>query len=94
MNTKTSSNEDKAAKKTNSLISGLQPYIPVVKYVAKRFGIYLLTVWGAITIAFIFFRLMPGDPLSLIFSDLQRENVGRVTGGQDAAEAYRWEPAR
>ncbi len=66
-----------------------QPYAPIARYVWKRFGIYLLTIFGAVTIAFIFFRLMPGDPLSIVFSQLQKENLGRVTAGPEVALAYK-----
>lgn len=67
----------------------LHPYRPVVLYVLKRFGVYLITVWGAVTLAFIFFHSMPGDPFSIIFSTLERENIGRVTAGPEVAAAYK-----
>jgi len=34
---------------------------PTIAYVIRRFGIYVLTLWAAITATFFFFRLIPGD---------------------------------
>jgi len=73
----------------STLRNKLQPYTPVIMYILRRFGIYLITVWGAVTLAFIFFHSMPGDPFSIIFSALERENIGRVTGGPEVAAAYK-----
>ncbi len=67
----------------------IQPHLPVIYYVLRRFGIYLITVWGAVTLAFIFFHSMPGDPFSIIFSTLEKENIGRATGGPEVAAAYK-----
>jgi peptide/nickel transport system permease protein len=67
----------------------LQPYMPIIMYIARRFGIYLITVWGAVTLAFIFFHAMPGDPFSIIFSALEKENIGRAGGGPEVAAAYK-----
>ncbi len=72
-----------------TLRSKLQPYIPILMYFLRRFGIFLITLVGAVTLAFIFFHSMPGDPFSIIFSSLQQQNIGRVTGGPEVAEAYK-----
>jgi peptide/nickel transport system permease protein len=67
----------------------IQPSLPIIFYILRRVGIYLFTVWGAVTLAFIFFHSMPGDPFTIIFSALQKENIGRVTGGPEVAAAYK-----
>ena len=74
---------------TQNLRARLQPYIPTILYILKRFGIYLITVWGAVTLAFIFFHSMPGGPFSIIFSTLEKQNIGRVTGGPEVAAAFK-----
>ncbi len=38
-------------------------------YVARRIGHSLLTLWLILTLNFFLFRLLPGDPLRLLFSD-------------------------
>jgi peptide/nickel transport system permease protein len=72
-----------------ALNSKLQPYKPIMMYILRRFGIYLITVWGAVTLAFIFFHSMPGDPFAIIFSALEKENIGRVAAGPEVAAAYK-----
>ena len=44
----------------------------VVLYVARRFGVYLFTLWAAITVAFFIFRAIPGDPMMIMFGQLSR----------------------
>ncbi|MCL4505827.1 MAG: ABC transporter permease [Chloroflexi bacterium] len=78
-----------SSQNLSALQARLQPYLPTAKYILKRIGIYFLTVLGAVTLAFIFFHLMPGDPLSIVFSQLEKTNLGRVTGGAEVAEAYK-----
>jgi hypothetical protein len=70
------------AQSWSTLRKKLQPYYPIIMYVVRRFGVYIVTVLGAVTLAFIFFHSMPGDPLAMIFSALEKENIGRVTGEQ------------
>lgn len=77
------------AKLWTTFYDKLQPNIPVIMYILRRFGVYLFTVWGAVTLAFIFFHSMPGDPFSIIFSALEKERIGRVTGGPEVAAAYK-----
>ncbi len=47
--------------------SGVRAWLsrhPLAAYAIRRFGLYLVELWGALTIAFFFFRLMPGDPMA------------------------------
>ena len=41
-------------------------------YVIRRFGIYLITLWAAITVTFFFFRLIPGDPIGAYIQNLRQ----------------------
>lgn len=45
----------------------------LIRYWLRRFATYLFTIWGAFTIAFIFFRLIPGDPIEAYYRDLESE---------------------
>jgi len=44
----------------------------VALYILRRFGVYLFTLWAAITVAFFIFRLVPGDPMSILLGNLTR----------------------
>ncbi len=39
-------------------------------YYLRRFGLYLVTLWGSLSASFFFFRLIPGDPISGIVAQL------------------------
>ena len=54
----------------------------LLQYVLRRFGVYLFTLWAAITVAFFIFRLVPGDPMNILLS-----NLTRVEGRQRDADA-------
>lgn len=63
----------------------------LIRYWLRRFVIYLLTIWGAFTIAFIFFRLIPGDPIETYYRELQAEGdyAAQVSEAEAAALAER-----
>ena len=42
----------------------------MVKYLLRRLLLILPTVWIAVTIIFIIFRLVPGDPAELIAGEM------------------------
>ncbi len=44
----------------------------IVNYALRRFGIYLFTLWAAFTVAFFVFRLVPGDPMTILLGNLSR----------------------
>lgn len=43
-----------------------------VRYLWRRFGIYLFTLWAAFTVAFFVFRMVPGDPMTILLGQLSR----------------------
>ena len=50
-------------------VSGVRAWLsrhPLAAYAIRRFGLYLVELWGALTIAFFFFRMMPGDPIQTL----------------------------
>lgn len=62
---------------------------PTVRYILRRIGLYLITLWGSLTASFIFFRLLPGDPISGIVAQLQqRGQYVSVDSSQDMIVYY------
>ena len=58
--------------------SGVRAWLsrhPLAAYAIRRFGLYLVELWGALTIAFFFFRLMPGDPIQTLIQTLQQNYI-------------------
>jgi len=58
-------------------------------YVIRRLGRYVLTLWGALTVAFIFFRLIPGDPVSTYLASLEQSHVHNAEEAQRIVDHYR-----
>jgi peptide/nickel transport system permease protein len=50
---------------------------------------YLATLWGAFTVAFFFFRLIPGDPIEAFISSLAQQYVYNAQAGQAVVDHYR-----
>lgn len=61
---------------------------PTLLYVARRFGLYLVTLWGAFTASFFFFRLIPGDPIGAIVAQLEQQGQYGGQGGSQAITEY------
>lgn len=61
---------------------------PTVAYVMRRVGLYLVTLWGAFTASFLFFRLIPGDPIGTIISQLEQQGQYGSQQGTEAIVAY------
>lgn len=57
---------------------------PAVAYVARRVGLYLVSLWGALTATFIFVRLIPGDPLRAMVAQLEAK--GQYSSGTQSAD--------
>ena len=45
---------------------------PVLTYLLKRIGIYVITIWGSFTVAFVFFHLVPGDPIAAYVQSMEQ----------------------
>lgn len=54
---------------------------PLSAYAIRRFGIYLLTLWGSFTVTFFFFRLIPGNPIAAYVQNLQSRQAYNVQAG-------------
>ena len=57
-------------------------------YVARRFGMFLLTVWLGSTLIFVIPRLAPGDPVAAMVSRLQAQ-AGYIENSAEMIEAWR-----
>ncbi|MGB9111347.1 MAG: ABC transporter permease [Acidimicrobiales bacterium] len=44
-----------------------------MRFLARRLGFYIITAWVAITINFFIPRLMPGNPVELVFNRVRRQ---------------------
>jgi peptide/nickel transport system permease protein len=63
---------------------------PTVAYIARRFGLYLVSLWGAFTATFLFFHLIPGDPIAAIINALASKGQYSSQGGsEDISKYYR-----
>jgi peptide/nickel transport system permease protein len=60
-----------------------------VAYLARRMGLYLLTLWGAFTVSFFFFHLIPGDPIEAFITSLQQNYVYNVSAGTAVIDHYK-----
>jgi peptide/nickel transport system permease protein len=64
----------------------------VVKYIVQRLLNWLLSVLGAFTIAFLFFHIVPGDPIGGMIGMLASQQSAAYTegmGGETMVEAYK-----
>ena len=62
---------------------------PILTYILNRVGVYLLSVWGSFSLAFVFFRLIPGDPIATYVASMEQQYSRQIEGGQAMVEAYR-----
>ena len=59
-------------------------------YILRRLGLFVLTAWAAITLAFLLFRLMPGDPVSIMLAQLSlAQGKQQAEGAQTIVATYR-----
>lgn len=65
---------------------------PTIRYILRRFGLYLITLWGSLSASFLFFRMLPGDPISGIVAQLQtRGQYTSFERSEDMVEHYQRE---
>lgn len=62
---------------------------PFVAYVIRRVALYLVTLWGAFTVTFLFFHMIPGDPIEAFVTSLQQQYVYNVQASNEVVEHYR-----
>jgi peptide/nickel transport system permease protein len=60
-----------------------------VAYLIRRLGLYIISLWGAFTVTFVFFHLIPGNPIQAFLESLQQQEVYGVSAGQEVVEHYK-----
>lgn len=57
-----------------------------LRYIGLRLLTFFITLWGAWTVAFLFFRLMPGDPVSAFIANLaaQGEHIDATAAAEQS----------
>jgi peptide/nickel transport system permease protein len=79
---------------TRAAGSGLRSYLaahPLASYAVRRVGLYLVELWGAVTVAFFFFRMIPGDPIQTFIQTLQQNYVYNTQASAEVIARYRSE---
>ncbi|MBZ0291164.1 MAG: ABC transporter permease [Anaerolineae bacterium] len=61
----------------------------VRRYVLRRLAIYFLTIFGSFTIAFVFFHLIPGDPIGALLTSLQSRSAYLSQASQEMVDHYK-----
>lgn len=61
---------------------------PLAAYAIRRFGIYLLTLWGSLTVTFFFFHLIPGNPIASYIQSLRSRQIYNAGASQDMVKYY------
>lgn len=64
---------------------------PLGQYAIRRFGLYLIELWGAVTITFFFFRLIPGDPVRAFILTLEQNYVYNQQASAEVSAHYKTE---
>src|ERR1041384_2656463 len=62
---------------------------PLIAYAIRRFIAYLVTLWGAFTVTFFFFRLIPGNPIGAYVQSLQQKQMYNAQASQDMVKYYK-----
>lgn len=62
---------------------------PVFWYIFKRLGLYFITITGSFTLAFVFFRLVPGDPIGAYVHSMQQQYSYTVPDAEAVIQQYR-----
>lgn len=61
---------------------------PLMGHILRRFGLYLLTLWAAISGTFLFFRLIPGNPIQAYTQNLAQNYVYNQHANQQIIAHY------
>lgn len=65
---------------------------PTAAYILRRLGLFLITLWGSLSASFLFFRMLPGDPIRAYVGQLQqRGNITTFTTDEEMIQHYQRE---
>jgi peptide/nickel transport system permease protein len=76
----------------NKPLAGIRSWLlahPLIAYAIRRFIAYLVTLWGALTLTFFFFRLIPGNPIGAYVQSLQQKQVYNAGASGDMVKYYK-----
>ena len=60
-----------------------------LSYLLRRLGLYVVSLWGAFTVTFLFFHMIPGNPIQSFLESLQQQEVYGVSAGQEVVDHYK-----
>ncbi|MCB0139183.1 MAG: ABC transporter permease [Caldilineaceae bacterium] len=61
---------------------------PLLMYLLRRLATYVLTIFGSFTVAFIFFRMMPGNPLGALITTMRQQYSYTIPDADKMIEEY------
>ncbi|MCB0182782.1 MAG: ABC transporter permease [Caldilineaceae bacterium] len=61
---------------------------PLLTYLLRRLVTYVLTIFGSFTVAFIFFRMMPGNPLGALINTMRQQYSYAIPDADKMIEEY------
>lgn len=61
---------------------------PLLTYLVRRLLTYLLTIFGSFTVAFIFFRMIPGNPLGALINSMRQQYSYTIPDADKMIEEY------
>jgi peptide/nickel transport system permease protein len=62
---------------------------PLIAYYLRKAIAYIFTIWGAFTITFFLFRLLPANPIDAWVKTLERQYSRQASGSADIAAYYK-----
>src|SRR5205814_3308211 len=60
----------------------------LLPFLLRRLGIYALTIFGSFTVAFLFFHMIPGDPLTTVLTNLRQRTSYAPPESKAMVDAY------
>jgi len=62
---------------------------PTLAYILRRLGLFLVLIWGALTLTFVFIRLIPGNPIDALVTQMEIQGqYGGVDTSTQIVEFY------
>jgi peptide/nickel transport system permease protein len=62
---------------------------PLASYALRRFVLYVFTLWAAVSATFVFFHLIPGDPIGAYIQNLQTNHIYNASASQAVVDHYK-----
>ena len=61
---------------------------PFLRFLVKRLLTYFLTIFGSFTVAFIFFRMIPGNPIGALLNTMRQQYSYQIPDADKMIEEY------